>query len=80
MDVERHAGIGYETTPGRYSNEDGRRAGRGRSSSDSDTSKEDTLETHRLNAKERIRHFTWTWFTMTMATGGIASVIATGAS
>jgi hypothetical protein len=32
----------------------------------------------RLRLKERIRHFTWTWFTMTMATGGIANVLHTG--
>lgn len=31
-----------------------------------------------LTWKQRIRHFTWTWFTMTMATGGIANVLYTG--
>jgi hypothetical protein len=31
-----------------------------------------------LSFRERIRHFTWTWFTMTMATGGIANVLYTG--
>ena len=31
-----------------------------------------------LGFRGRIRHFTWTWFTMTMATGGIANVLYTG--
>ncbi len=32
----------------------------------------------KLRWRERIRHFTWTFFTITMATGGIANVIYSG--
>ena len=32
----------------------------------------------KLHWRERIRHYTWTYFTMTMATGGIANVLHTG--
>ncbi|KAL8946272.1 MAG: hypothetical protein Q9222_007311 [Ikaeria aurantiellina] len=35
------------------------------------------LRIERLHWRERIRHFTWTFFTMTMATGGIANVLYT---
>lgn len=31
-----------------------------------------------LTWKQRIKHVTWAYFTMTMATGGIANVISTG--
>ncbi|KAL9025454.1 MAG: hypothetical protein Q9196_005726 [Gyalolechia fulgens] len=31
-----------------------------------------------LHWRKRIRHYTWTFFTMTMATGGIANVLYTG--
>lgn len=34
----------------------------------------------KLSFRERIRHFTWTWFCMTMATGGIANVLYTSTS
>lgn len=33
----------------------------------------------KLHWRERLRHFTWSFFTMTMATGGIANVIYEGA-
>lgn len=41
---------------------------------------EDEVEARKenLSFRERIRHFTWTWFTMTMATGGIANVLYSG--
>lgn len=31
-----------------------------------------------LGWRDRLRHFTWTFFSMTMATGGIANVLFTG--
>jgi hypothetical protein len=41
--------------------------------------KHDAVEhVHELHFKERIRHFTWTWFTMTMATGGVANLLYQG--
>lgn len=32
----------------------------------------------KLQWRERIKHYTWTFFAMTMATGGIANVLYTG--
>ena len=32
----------------------------------------------KLHWRERIRHYTWTFFTATMATGGISNVLYTG--
>lgn len=37
-------------------------------------------ETQPVSIKDRIACFRWTWFTSTMATGGIANVIASGGS
>jgi hypothetical protein len=34
--------------------------------------------TRKLSWKRRIRHITWAYFTLTMATGGIANVLYTG--
>lgn len=38
----------------------------------------DRMPSSKLSFKQRIRHFTWTWFCSTMATGGIANVLYAG--
>ncbi|ORY17762.1 voltage-dependent anion channel-domain-containing protein [Clohesyomyces aquaticus] len=39
--------------------------------------RDEEVRKKKLSWRERIRHFTWTWFTMTMATGGVANVLYT---
>jgi hypothetical protein len=38
----------------------------------------DVPSSRKLPWSERVRHVTWAWFTMTMATGGIANVLVQG--
>lgn len=74
-DDERHAQFlrrnSYRNTPSRST-----------SAQQSSLPEEAIASTHNWPAKkvwkDRIRHFTWTFFTMTMATGGIANVLHTG--
>ena len=37
-----------------------------------------SIPTMRLSWKDRIKHVTWAYFTLTMATGGIANVLSAG--
>lgn len=43
-----------------------------------DHAKTDSSSIVDLSWRERIRHFTWAYFTLTMATGGIANVLYAG--
>lgn len=52
--------------------------GRGMAENQKDEMQENEPPVGKIGFRRRIRHFTWTWFTMTMATGGIANVLYTG--
>ncbi|KAE9377459.1 hypothetical protein N431DRAFT_365249 [Stipitochalara longipes BDJ] len=43
--------------------------------SDADLGREEDKEARRVGIRDRVCCYTWTWFTMTMATGGIANVL-----
>lgn len=38
----------------------------------------DVLAVAELGWRDRIKHLTWTWYTLTMATGGVANVLSQG--
>jgi hypothetical protein len=42
---------------------------------DADLGREEERETKKVGIRDRLGCYTWTWFTMTMATGGIANVL-----
>jgi hypothetical protein len=43
--------------------------------SDTDLGREEDTEIKTIGIRDRVGCYTWTWFTMTMATGGIANVL-----
>lgn len=46
------------------------------SQSDSGFFEQEMKKSPRLSLRERLRHFTWAWYTLTMSTGGLALLIA----
>ncbi|KAF2280168.1 uncharacterized protein EI97DRAFT_439229 [Westerdykella ornata] len=56
---------------------EGDKEGRGMAENRNDEIREAESLEGKIGFRGRIRHFTWTWFTMTMATGGIANVLYT---
>lgn len=47
---------------------------------DMENDQDSSAQPKQLSWKQRVKHVTWAWFTMSMATGGIASVISQGRS
>ncbi len=45
------------------------------SRSDSDLVREEDRDSKQVGIRDRVGCYTWTWFTITMATGGIANVL-----
>lgn len=69
---------GSEGALGNHDDDDDREGDPHAGGGEGETEGEGRFGKPHLSWRERIRHFTWTWFTMTMATGGIANVLYTG--
>jgi hypothetical protein len=67
----RRAGRTGQTFVGAQSLEAANHVGKG----DADFGREEDKEPKKFGIRDRVGCYTWTWFTMTMATGGIANVL-----
>jgi hypothetical protein len=77
-------GHGYDVEAGQTDehgrDRDGGNTARSIKDADDDETDKDTYEESikRLSWRQRMQHVTWAWFTLTMATGGIANVLHNG--
>ena len=71
----RRAGRSGQTSLGSGTPDDRDNDGGNVGGSDTDLRGEESREAKKVGIRDRVGCFTWTWFTMTMASGGIANVL-----